>query len=1562
MNGNDSDRRQSGGGGSMAQLLTELRNRAQLWMPEWRPANPAADPADIVLRAAARTFSEVTSRLDALPDKLFRDYLYWLGVTGKPGQAARIPLVFRLARSAERVMLSGSGPGNGGAPVLLQAITVGNPVPFEIDTPVFLQNSALATVIGAKPGEDFYSEAPAGLLSATGPADGADRWELVTAAAVDTASLQLRPAEGLVEGMQLIDPSGVRYRVQSAKDGLIGIDPPARLALAPGQILRRAREFDPFAAAGPVPDVEPNRQTHALYLGSMTALDVAAAAALEIVGKTPPGDADWHYWGKRTDGDTPDWQELAVQTANGRYILKKQAGAIEPVAIGGVNARWLRATVPPEKTAARPETTVTQLALRINPGASGGGNVAYDAMAPTAQLVTDRPFLPFGREPRRFDSFHIGSAEAFSKPEACVHLDFELGDGFATAMSVAWVSPGPSVAAVVGNDGRLLRVGLGDTAPEPRFLTPIQPSQNGRAVALSKTSRPGAAANNGRAVFAAGDGTTVWCWKTSANDPETGEWQDLGAPASGALGDVILISDGENQATLHVYAVQDGIIYKRRADVNGAWSKHFQPPQATGPILRLSAVGNADGLHRGQPLTTVLAAIAEDGQLGLIDGQLWTKVAGAPPCDPAVYPEVICSPANTAPNHKVVAAFAKLAVGDDPEGTQDHPLSKVFAVDGFTETFELEVGLIGQALTPLRLGAKDIYGAVFAARIADGKTALHLWSPFLGGFVRVDDPMPASSRYVQSPVKMTPDGLWLSPLVSGSVAVSQVTEGTVAAADVVRCRVLPDADPVVFQPVAGTRDFALAVPTPVVVLARLQSSLPGQIVSVVQDPGQQGSRIALFDKDNGNPLSFVRINTPNSPLLLLDTAEVVGRVMWSDTLGDQSVWSPPRPRNPDLSWEYWNGKAWSTISGLHDGTGNLVNSGDVRFCVPSDLAPTEVLGRPNSWIRARLVDGDYGSEEVWVEEDQARGQRIVRRDAGTIRAPVVTRLSVRYSLNREILFAHVLTEDAGTLRDQTAANAVLNATVPIFVHLLADLERQVVPQASVPGTGAKGCDFGCEADRQPGLPSQDEAAESPGTEGALFLGFDAPLSGAPVNLFFQIPRQPSQAVRMLEVSALTQAGFVPVPSEDGTSGLSGTGILSLDIQMPLEPAVLFGHQLYWLRISPSSSGPAEGWTPRITGIHLNAALATAAETQSAELLGSSDASPGQRFRLARPPVVRDSLELRVRELLGPDEAAELAADKGRVPAVLDRISTRAGPWVLWKAGDLTTAGPESRTFSLDPVTGEVTFGNGAQGRIPPAGRDVIMAVRYRTGGTAAANAVAAWGQISLVSAVQGVEQVFAPEPAAGGSDPETVAGVLQTAPAEMTMRNRAVTLRDFGRLALRASDEIGQAVAMTRPNGVVAVVIAMRGTQPVPSNAILRETARFLQQRVSPVLARQGAFVVVPARPVPARFDVAAQVDSFEYLGQVNAQIVQRILRLLDPATGGAQGRGWPFGMLPSPDDIVAATMDVPHLVALTDIAIQLQGPSGDRLTPDAMIIAGADLIRVRGSAGVLDAAGGVAR
>ena len=151
----------------------------------------------------------------------------------------------------------------------------------------------------------------------------------------------------------------------------------------------------------------------------------------------------------------------------------------------------------------------------------------------------------------------------------------------------------------------------------------------------------------------------------------------------------------------------------------------------------------------------------------------------------------------------------------------------------------------------------------------------------------------------------------------------------------------------------------------------------------------------------------------------------------------------PRPQNPELSWEYWDGTGWWQVSGLADDTDNLVASGTVIFCVPANLQPTDVAGRTNNWIRARLVSGDYGQETVTIhttgpDPNGVTTQQIIR-SSDAIHPPYVVHLDVSYQLCCPVQPDVVLTSDNGGVRDQTAANnnagAIVEHAVPLGVAL-----------------------------------------------------------------------------------------------------------------------------------------------------------------------------------------------------------------------------------------------------------------------------------------------------------------------------------------------------------------------------------------------------------------------------------------------------------------------------------------------------------------------------------------------
>lgn len=677
--------------------------------------------------------------------------------------------------------------------------------------------------------------------------------------------------------------------------------------------------------------------------------------------------------------------------------------------------------------------------------------------------------------------------------------------------------------------------------------------------------------------------------------------------------------------------------------------------------------------------------------------------------------------------------------------------------------------------------------------------------------------------------------------------------------------------------------------------------------------------------------SETRAKLPAAPARTVDVKALINRAFREWTLQRGAF-----RRNPSLSWEFWDGQAWRRIEGVTDKTRHLINTGKVEFKVPDDLAPTDVMGRKNHWIRARLVGGNYGEESVTLTAAKTGDGQTVTRNTGTIRAPYVIKLDVAYDLADEVLPDLVLTRDGGALVDQTAANNAhrtanaAHASLRYFVPLGETLQR--FDAEGVPATSG-----------QP----------------ALYLGLDRPPSGSAVSLLFLVEDRPdADGALPLSASVLRRRGFEQVPVDDGTRGLTESGTVVLQIGEPPESSQLFGQTAWWLRLQANPDAPRL-WPPVVLGAWLNGTWASACETRENEWLGSSDGSPLQRVMLARPPVIAGSLELRVRERLG-EEAVQRLRELDRT-LVEDEIAFNRGPWIRWTCvADTDDAGPDERVYSLDDASGEIRFGDGRHGRIPPPGADTLLARRYRHGGGAAANALTAWTQVQLVTPLRGVDTVIAPDGAAGGTDPQDAAEVMRFAPDTLRLRGRAISPDDLAALARQFSPDIAQ-VAPISVGGALRLVVVMRDRDPRPTQAALRELRRFLAAHALPSLMAPD--VLETRGPVlrPLRVEVRLVVDRLAHGGGVESQARLRVKALLDPATGGLDGRGWPVGQWPTSDEIAAVLATLAAVEEIDEVTITAleadaeavrDGPpetpaeAPTRLAADALAVVSADDVR----------------
>lgn len=701
-------------------------------------------------------------------------------------------------------------------------------------------------------------------------------------------------------------------------------------------------------------------------------------------------------------------------------------------------------------------------------------------------------------------------------------------------------------------------------------------------------------------------------------------------------------------------------------------------------------------------------------------------------------------------------------------------------------------------------------------------------------------------------------------------------------------------------------------------LDRILLALPGG------DPAWQKGHAFQADV-NGHPI-LVDLETPwvIPPAVALGKADFIvdGAVQaWTGQLADTTS-------NPALSWEYWNGTGWWNLDAT-DNTQHLKRSGAITFKVPTDLKPTDWSGKTSHWIRARLIGGDYGQEEVKVINTPTSGggsEQTIERNSDNIRAPYVAQLHLSYAMKDGVLPAFVLAQDSGSIRDQSEANRTPNAIVEAFVPLPVLLGRMSRPAVHADDADdcPKPCD--CNVEKAAGMDAAGERIAGPVVESAgraLFLGFKGLVSGGPVRLYLRVVERAGQGARdALKVDALVADRFVPLVVEDDTRGLGESGMFTLVFDAEPTPRDLFGTTLRWLRVT--SSGDASTWAPILQGAYLNAAWASATETMRYERLGSSEGAPNLVLNLARPPVLSNTLELRVLEPLGDEERAMLLADDP--VRVVRNVSDLPGDWVRWdQVFDPADEDPDARVYALDEATGEIVFGDGEHGMIPPIGRDSIVAFRYQRTEPAAdgsdrvpANAVEARTKLNLGSPVAGVEAVFAADQAAGGAPPEAAPRILRFGGARLRHRNRAVSAPDLEDLALQSSPDIAQARCFMSRSGVRLVVV-MRGIDPTPNAAQRRELERLLLG-VSPVTLGALRIEGPTLRSLGARLQL--RVRSLDDAGGVARAVRARIAAWFDAVSGDADGQGWPLRRSPDDSDIALALVDTPSLAGVADVVL----------------------------------------
>ena len=357
------------------------------------------------------------------------------------------------------------------------------------------------------------------------------------------------------------------------------------------------------------------------------------------------------------------------------------------------------------------------------------------------------------------------------------------------------------------------------------------------------------------------------------------------------------------------------------------------------------------------------------------------------------------------------------------------------------------------------------------------------------------------------------------------------------------------------------------------------------------------------------------------------------------------------------------------------------------------------------------------------------------------------------------------------------------------------------------------------------------------------------------------------------------------------------------------------------RNASSSAAPVFTTTDAVrlaAGVADAEVMAIHADLVEGEYADVATGLPGFRVMAKRPPIIADTgdeLDLVVGVELRPSDVVD--AD-----AVV--ISWDKKRYRVWREVDsFALAGDARNVYVVDRASGAIDFASAARlpqedgllemapaelADIPAAGREIRL--WYRRGGGPEGNVVANSLTV-LKETIPGIT-VTNPDPASGGRAAETLENAMVRAPHELYSLERAVTARDFERVAIRSSGAIERARAVTGMDlwrhaqpGTVEVLMVPNVPEELRRGAVTEQlvtqyaTGDALRRAQESLDGRRplGTNVVAGwVRYKGVRVKARVVVRRGEDPAQIRARLLDRLHALITPLPSALDPTGWEFG------------------------------------------------------------------
>ena len=529
-----------------------------------------------------------------------------------------------------------------------------------------------------------------------------------------------------------------------------------------------------------------------------------------------------------------------------------------------------------------------------------------------------------------------------------------------------------------------------------------------------------------------------------------------------------------------------------------------------------------------------------------------------------------------------------------------------------------------------------------------------------------------------------------------------------------------------------------------------------------------------------------------------------------------------------VAWEYYNGSGWAMLSVV--GNRNPFSGktdGELRFTVPRDMSDALVNAERGYYIRARVVNVEnfLSTRPMWL-------------------LPLVREVRCRYSYAESVDADYVCSQGNGEFRE------VVNA--------------------------ASEHDLGFVA-YQPIIPHPR----------AMYLRFDSSPHAIPLSMFFDIG---GEVLLHSKVSfeAWVKDRFVQARSIDDTQNLRYTGAVFLYLTEPLTETRFFGKDGYWIRMSLSSGLEKEERPIRVSEIFLNCVNAVQRRKALAQYFNTGAYDAGKTIELLDVPVLDCVVRVDERNGIGAKELERLMEESPELVSTELGVDDSERHWIKWeRVASIARAGFGDRVYELDSYSGEITFGKGPNGKVPPRG-DLNIRVNYSYGG-------GVWGNLgegevnALIGSIPRIRRVSNITPMSGGTDRPPMEKIEQMGNKRIRHRFVPMSLADFEEITLERFERAALVKCFAATDGAgntapghICLVVMGRDMDERMTAGLCREIYNYLAPRADCNLVSSGRLHVVPSMVMTVNVETRVLLADLDAAALTQQAITENISALIN--------------------------------------------------------------------------------